>query len=175
MTLAALIRGQAPRSAGATATGATLATELGRPAGSVATVASVAVANPAAPETGAGTLPDRAEGLAKVDLDWPYADVTRPLVLRDGRRMWRLPASHPIPSRSVPPVADLARRLRSLGVVLFADGQTLRVVAPDQLPDADLAALTEHAADVIANLRGESEARIASGTALVATEHPDSR
>ena len=85
-----------------------------------------------------------------------------PLMLRDGRVMWRFRARETPPS-AAPDTAALLDRVRRAGVVLVADGAELHVVErwKGQLHPNMLRALGDNAAAAIAVLRGEHRDRVA--------------
>jgi hypothetical protein len=91
-------------------------------------------------------------------------DGLEPLLMRDGRRLWRFRAE------SIPEVlndADIrpAVEARWCGCTLVADGLDLIVVEPwmSELPDLVRDGLAVHAGTIIALLRGESRVRPGAG------------
>lgn len=98
--------------------------------------------------------PDTSRAPANCDQDRP-----EPLLMRDGRRMWRFRAE------SIPEILDddirPAVAARECGCTLVADGPDLIVVEPwlSELPDEVRDGLAAHAGTIIALLRGESRVR----------------
>jgi hypothetical protein len=82
----------------------------------------------------------------------------RPLLLRDGRRMWRFHAND---TSSDSPDGKLVAEARRHQVVLVVDGAVLHVVEPwlSTLPEDILRALYEQAGAVIAALRDDHHLR----------------
>jgi hypothetical protein len=58
--------------------------------------------------------------------------VVEPLLLRDGRRLWRFRAEVMVPRGPSPHLVPLIECAREFGIVLVADGDTLVVVEPWQ-------------------------------------------
>jgi hypothetical protein len=92
----------------------------------------------------------------------------QPLLLRDGRRLWRFRAE------SIPEILNdddirPAVEARWCGCVLVADGHDLIVTEPrlSRLPDETLAELAANAGTIIAVLRGESRVRCAAARELM--------
>jgi hypothetical protein len=86
----------------------------------------------------------------------------KPLILRDGRTMWRFRAAE-IPAQASPDTAALLDRVRRAGVVLVADGAELHGVErrKGQLHPNTLRSLRDNAGAAIAVLRGEHRERVA--------------
>jgi hypothetical protein len=82
-----------------------------------------------------------------------------PVVLRDGRRLYRFRA---VETASSGDVGNLLDRARWRGAVLVADGRELIVVEPwlSTLPPETLRKLSDNAAAVISVLIGESRERV---------------
>lgn len=89
----------------------------------------------------------------------PVLTADRPLIMADGRCMYR------IQSTGIEPATDAARTAmmaaRKMGAVLVADYITLIAVFPRPAPPLTLAALQRHSAGVLGILHGESNARLA--------------
>jgi hypothetical protein len=92
----------------------------------------------------------------------------QPLLLRDGRRLWRFRAE------SIPEILNdddirPAVEARWCGCVLVADGHDLIVTEPrlSRLPDETLAELAANAGTIIAVLRGESRVRCVAARELM--------
>jgi hypothetical protein len=78
-----------------------------------------------------------------------------PLLLRDGRRLYRLPVRS-VPSAITDDTFAVLDRARHLGAVTVADGMTLVIVEPGCRLSPDLLAeLRRRAGAIIAALRGE--------------------
>jgi hypothetical protein len=88
-------------------------------------------------------------------------DAKGPVILRDGRVMWRFRAGD-FPRSPADETAALIERVRRAGVVLVADGVELHVVERRErrLHPQVLRSLQDNAGAVIAVLRGEHRARV---------------
>jgi len=87
-------------------------------------------------------------------------DRLEPLLMRDGRRLWRFPAER-IPEVLNDDDIRSAVEARWCGCTLVADGPDLIVVEPwlSELPDDVRDGLAANAGTIIALLRGESRVR----------------
>jgi hypothetical protein len=116
-----------------------------------------AISGPKAP-TPEITEPNRTTAPARVSVMTVAG--YEPVLLRDGRRLWRFRAET-IPEFLNDDDIRPAVEARWLGCVLMADGHELLVVEPwlSNLPDETRAELAANAGTVIALLRGESRVR----------------
>ena len=98
--------------------------------------------------------------------------IDSPLLLRDGRCRWRLPAARVIPAGAT--AKALADSARAAGGVLVADGAALILVGTWSSLSGLLAGLQARAGEIISLLRGESLERERSGEAVVVASEPRS-
>ena len=90
----------------------------------------------------------------------PRVAKPEPLLMRDGRCLWRWHADS-VPSAASDNARALADEARGCGCVLVADGLDLIVVEPSlsELPEEVREGLAANAGTIIALLRGESRVR----------------
>ena len=108
----------------------------------------------------AGCCPTAERRVGQTFAPVPQVAKPEPLLMRDGRRLWRWHADA-IPSSASDAVRALADEARAFGCVLVGDGCDLLLVEPwqSELPDDVRDDLAANAGTIIALLRGESRVR----------------
>src|SRR5260221_10284238 len=120
----------------------------------------VEIPHPVARGSEVSQLGTSRQGVCGSGVSAQVAPKLQPLLMRDGRRLWRFRAE------SIPDILDdndiqPAVEARWCRRVLVADGHDLIVVEPwlSDLPDDTRTALRQNAGTIIALLRGESRVR----------------
>ncbi len=106
------------------------------------------------------SCPAAERGVGQTFAPVPQIAKPEPLLMRDGRRLWRWQAVS-IPSAVPDSTRALADEARGFGCVLIADGLTLLLVERwlSKLRDDTRDAVAANAGTIIALLRGESRVR----------------
>ena len=106
------------------------------------------------------SCPAAERGVGQTFAPVPQVAKPEPLLMRDGRRLWRWHAAS-IPSIVSVSARALADEARAFGCVLVGDGCDLLLVEPwqSELPDDVRDDLAANAGTIIALLRGESRVR----------------
>jgi hypothetical protein len=99
---------------------------------------------------------------AAVERQLSCVAVSRPLRLRDGRQLWRLPGTGSDARGHARVVRPLLRRAFGAGVALVPDDRTLIIIAPRDWPAGELPALAAQAGAVIDILTGRDDMRAGS-------------